>query len=162
MRELPHARRARRAPVLLSLAALASVAPVTSVAAAPVVATSNVHPCTDCSIAERVRPRRMRLVIAMPGGGRLTFNVRRLRWRGWGRASTTGRGRVRATYDASVRGRARIKLLRLRSHLPDGCGNRGRGRIYTRARVWISRTSDPELNGGSYVFRLPRTGCETY
>jgi len=128
----------------------------------PVVVTSMRAPCTDCSIPERMRPSDLLLITPRPRESTITYTATALTWTRWTTASAEAHGRLRITDHRTVSGNARVVLDQPRRHLSDGCGNRGTGTIFTRARLWISDTNDRRLDGGPYTFRLPRTGCETY
>ena len=121
-----------------------------------VVVAGTVSPCTDCSIAEGPRPRTMDFAIHGVG----VVHLKGLDWKKWGDPETSAQGRATIETDGVDRGSVRITLSTLRRHLPDGCGNSGTGRIYTRAVIHLSGFELDSQNG-SYSEKLSRTGCET-
>lgn len=144
------------------IVALAGAASGLAFAASPVVVETNAPPVSGQNRPERVRPSLVFFdTVKPPNGPEIQITVRRATWRGWGRSTAIASGRARVdVVDISFVGRATVTLDRLRSHAKDGCGNRGTGRVYTRAVVALSRMSNASVNG-SYTIRMPRTGCAT-
>jgi len=124
------------------------------------VVTSYREPCTDCSAKEARKPNHMKLVLGKVGV--LTLNS--LDWNGWGSRRAAGRGRGRIETNGYGYGRVRIALTKPRRHFADGCGNPGRGRIYTKARLSFFGfpTTYVPVSGETITVSLPRTGCESY
>lgn len=110
--------------------------------------------CTDCSLAERERPRAMRFAPRRVG----ILSIWKISWIHWGSRKAYGLGPARVETNGYDYGWAEIYLTRIRRHVPDGCGNRGQGKMYTRATIRLHN-----IGTHSKVIRLalPRTGCET-
>lgn len=119
------------------------------------VVTSNVSSCTDCSLSEGREPNRMYFALRSVG----LVKIYGLDWSHWGTGKAIGRGKGRIETNGYEYGRVRVTLTKPRAHYPDGCGNRGNGRIYTRARMAFGGFASQKR---SVTISLPRTGCETY
>lgn len=133
-----------------------------SAASSVSVVTVNEPPCVDCSIPERDRPSSMTLATTRHNGlVDIVIELTHANWRSWGGTNPNAAAVARVNViDAQFRGIASIPLDMRRTHLRDGCGNRGARLIYTRGRVRLSRMNDSTLDG-TYVVPLARTGCET-
>jgi|tagenome__1003787_1003787.scaffolds.fasta_scaffold20796551_2 hypothetical protein len=118
--------------------------------------TTTIRKCTDCSLPERSRPSRLRF--PSPGVGVVT--VKGMNWKSWGSGSTSAKASAAIETNGVDRGRAQVKLYRLRSHIPDGCGHTASERIYTRVRIRLHGFA-LERQNRTVTIRLPRTGCET-
>lgn len=142
--------------VIVSAAALLTLVfvPLSPAAARNVtVVAGTIAPCPDCSVPEDSMPRKMKFAVRTIG----VIYVWDLNWSSWGSAATRGHGKARVETNGYEYGRVRISLSRIRRHAPDGCGNTGTGRVYTRA---ILRTRGFRHNKTAIV-NLPRSGCET-